>query len=204
MRKGLVFLPLVLLILAAFVLSGCASKTYVDKRFKELDSSKANNAKVEDLNGKVNTLEGKVGEVDRKAGDALKKAQDAYDLANAPMNLQLLGEREVYFDFDKYNLTKKTKEVLDEVGKMMQQRSDLVLEVAGHCDKVGTDSYNLLLGHRRAEAVTRYLNDQYQIDLRKLFLISYGKTKPKAAGETKASESSNRRAVLRILGIPEK
>jgi peptidoglycan-associated lipoprotein len=201
MKRGILFLGLVILIFVAFVFSGCASKNYVDKKVGELDSS--HKGKLNELSGKVGTLEGKVGDVDKEAQDAREKAQDAYDLAKARLNLKLLGEREIFFDFDKYNLTKKSQEVLDEVGKMMQERADLVLEVAGHCDITGSDNYNLLLGNRRAETVTRYLNDQYQIELRRMFIISYGKTKPKTAGETKASNAANRRAVLRILGASE-
>ncbi len=218
MKKSMVFSHAIILILSGFLLYGCATNSYVNEKFDELKAAKADNSLVTALGGKVNALErnvsasvsnleGKIGAaekqiglVDKKSEDALKKAQEGYALANASINLKPLEEKEVYFGFDKYALNKETQEVLDEVGKMMQQRPDMVLEIAGHTDKIGADNYNMILGQRRAEAVIRYLNGKYDIALRRLFVISYGETSQKS-GETKASPASNRRAVLKISGM---
>ena len=54
-------------------------------------------------------------------------------------------------------------------------------------------------GSQRAEAVKRYLYEQYQVPLHKMNVISYGKDKPIAPNKTKAGRAQNRRVVIKVL-----
>ena len=54
-------------------------------------------------------------------------------------------------------------------------------------------------GLERAEAVQRYLYEQYQIPLHKMNVISYGEDKPAAPNKTKAGRAQNRRVVIKVL-----
>ncbi|MCA9572709.1 MAG: OmpA family protein, partial [Myxococcales bacterium] len=65
--------------------------------------------------------------------------------------------RRVSFDLDSSTLNAQTKRVLDENAGILQRRTDVKIEVQGHCDERGTTDYNLALGQRRAEAVLKYL-----------------------------------------------
>ena len=58
---------------------------------------------------------------------------------------------------------------------------------------------NERIGLARAEAVKRYLYEQYQIPLHKMNVISYGKDKPVAPNKTKAGRAQNRRVVIKVL-----
>ncbi|UCE25343.1 MAG: OmpA family protein [Candidatus Zixiibacteriota bacterium] len=63
----------------------------------------------------------------------------------------------VYFDFDKYNLRPDAKASLDLNFNLLQQFSDVIVKIEGHCDERGTIEYNLSLGEKRAKATQDYL-----------------------------------------------
>src|SRR3546814_19938287 len=64
----------------------------------------------------------------------------------------------VTFAFDKAEVQPQFYPVLDNVAGTLQQYNQTIIEVAGHTDSVGTDSYNQQLSQQRAEAVANYLN----------------------------------------------
>jgi len=178
---------------------GCASTSFVKKRTQEIeDMTKANQAKIQQLEEKLSVADAKAGDALSTARDALRKAEEAAGYAG----YKVIGEREVNFDFDKYDLTQMAKNILDEIGTSMQQNPALILEIEGHTDNIASDAYNLMLGRKRAESVKRYLADKFNIALHRIFSISYGESKPKALNDTRTGRASNRRAVLRLLGPP--
>ena len=71
-----------------------------------------------------------------------------------PKVLQLKG---VTFEFNKDRLRPDSKTVLDTVVEIMKRYPDMQVELAGHTDNVGSDSYNQKLSEKRAEAVRQYL-----------------------------------------------
>ncbi|HKP10891.1 MAG TPA: OmpA family protein, partial [Blastocatellia bacterium] len=66
-------------------------------------------------------------------------------------------------------------------------------------DNVGAAKTNEAIGLARAEAVKKYLYDQYQIPLHKMNVISYGMEKPVAPNKTRAGRAQNRRVVIKVL-----
>src|SRR5947208_709266 len=66
-------------------------------------------------------------------------------------------------------------------------------------DNVGNKVINEKVGLERAQAVQRYLYEQYQIPLLKMNVISYGEDKPIAPNKTKAGRAQNRRVVIKVL-----
>ncbi len=82
---------------------------------------------------------------------------------------------------------------------MKQDPKNIYLEIEGHTDNVGDKVTNEKIGLARAEAVQRYLYEQYQIPLHKMNVISYGKDKPVAPNKTKAGRAQNRRVVIKVL-----
>jgi outer membrane protein OmpA-like peptidoglycan-associated protein len=59
----------------------------------------------------------------------------------------------VFFDFNKSNLTAEAQSVVGEAVKVAKANGFVRVEVTGHTDTVGSDSYNMGLSVRRAEAV---------------------------------------------------
>lgn len=197
------FALLSLLVLFSFLAWGCASTSFVKKRTQEIkDMAKANQAQIEQLDQKISAADAKAEEAKRTANDAWKKAEEAAK-ARGYVDYQVIGEREVNFDFDRYNLTKTAKDILDELGSMMQQKPELVLEIEGHTDNIGPDAYNAILGKKRAESVRRYLADKFGIHIHRIFYISHGESKPKTLNDTRTGRATNRRATLLLLGPSE-
>jgi peptidoglycan-associated lipoprotein len=194
------FVLLSLLVLVGFLAWGCATTSYVKKRTQEIeDNTKA----------QIGQLEQKISAVDAKAEDAKSRANEAWAKAEELAKSQgyagyrVIGERDVNFDFDRYDLSKISKDILDEIGTSMQQKPELILEIAGYTDNVGPDAYNLILGNKRAESVRRYLADKFDIAIFRMFEISFGESKPKALNDSKSGRATNRRATLMLLGPKE-
>lgn len=71
-----------------------------------------------------------------------------------PVSIDLKG---VNFDFDKSTLRPDAIAILNEAVEILKRYPELRVEVAGHTDQCGKDSYNQGLSERRAKAVYDYL-----------------------------------------------
>jgi len=72
------------------------------------------------------------------------------------------------------------------------------LEIEGHTDNTGDESYNMQLGMRRAEAVKTYLYEQHNVPLHKMNTISYGESRPAVPNDTREGRAQNRRVVVKV------
>jgi outer membrane protein OmpA-like peptidoglycan-associated protein len=115
-----------------------------------------------------------------------------------PRVRQPISFHSVHFDFDKSNLKPEAKAELDRAARIMQDNSDVVLELQGNTDAIGTDTYNMALGKRRANAVFDYLKSK-GINPNRLKEVSFGKSKPAATNATDAGRAQNRRVDLVIV-----
>lgn len=195
-RSLIVFIAVTLTLL---LVSGCATKSFVMKETQAVEQkTEANKARIDQLDQKITATDAKAEEALSEARKALKKAEEAAGY----VNYGVIGERDINFDFDKYDLTKLAKDILDEIGASMQGNPALILEIEGHTDNVASDAYNLALGQKRAQSVKRYLADRFGISIHRIFHISHGEFKPKALNDSRTGRAANRRAVLRLLGPP--
>jgi outer membrane protein OmpA-like peptidoglycan-associated protein len=116
----------------------------------------------------------------------------------APAARQPISFHAVNFDFDKSDLKPEAKVELDRAVKIMQDNPDVVLELQGNTDNVGTDAYNQALGKRRADAVFNYIKAK-GINPDRLKEVSFGEGKPVATNTTDAGRAQNRRVELVII-----
>lgn len=104
---------------------------------------------------------------------------------------------DVYFDFDRSELTEKAKELLAQVGELLIKESRFTITIEGHTDARGTEDYNFTLGAKRAMKVKEFLL-AYGIDAKRMESVSYGKEAPKVEGTSEEAYSQNRRANFRV------
>ena len=81
----------------------------------------------------------------------------------------------------------------------MNQNSTLTIEIGGHTDNVGSDSYNQKLSEARAKSAVGYLVRK-GITSNRLKAKGYGESSPIATNETDAGRTKNRRVEMKVTG----
>lgn len=105
--------------------------------------------------------------------------------------------KDVYFDYDKYDLRSQDSEVAQDDASFLKQHPDIKVLIAGHCDERGSEEYNIALGQNRAQALQHALvNDG--ISASRIRVISYGKEKPFCTESNEACWQQNRRDHITI------
>lgn len=117
-----------------------------------------------------------------------------------PPARQPISFHSVTFDFNKADLKPAAKAELDKAAQIMKDNPDVLLELQGNTDNVGSAKYNKALGHKRANAVFKYLTGK-GIKADRLKEVSYGMEKPVAPNSTEEGRAQNRRVDLVILKI---
>jgi peptidoglycan-associated lipoprotein len=105
--------------------------------------------------------------------------------------------KKILFDFDRSSIRPEFQPILEGVAGWLNDRPEKQLLIEGHCDKRGTDEYNLALGERRALSVRRYLVG-LGIAPDRLHTISYGEEQPDVMGSDEAAWAKNRRAEFKV------
>jgi len=101
--------------------------------------------------------------------------------------------RDVYFDFDRYDVRAGDKGTLDENAKWLKSNQSALLLIEGHADERGTNEYNLALGERRAKATRDYLVS-VGVDAGRITVIGYGEERPTCTEKAEGCWAKNRRA----------
>jgi peptidoglycan-associated lipoprotein len=102
-------------------------------------------------------------------------------------------KRSVYFEYDKYDIKPEYRPLLETHARWLKANPAAKLTVEGNADERGSREYNVALGQRRAESVTKMLvllgarPDQIEA-------VSWGEEKPRGTGHDEASWSENRRS----------
>jgi|SoiMetStandDraft_2_1073263.scaffolds.fasta_scaffold03911_3 peptidoglycan-associated lipoprotein len=209
--------------------TACATKKFVRTSVGEVnDKVDSLGRSVEETQERTRRNEGRITEVDQKAQGAAQSAQRANEAASAANSAAMeagtkateagnkfdvmdkanrrlvyevvLSEDQGNFKFGKATLPDTAKQRLDEmVAQLKTDPKAIFLEIEGHTDNIGGKFINEKVGLERAEAVKRYLYEQYQIPLHKMNVISYGEDKPIAPNKTREGRAQNRRVVIKVL-----
>ncbi|MCG8420726.1 MAG: OmpA family protein [Proteobacteria bacterium] len=112
-------------------------------------------------------------------------------------NIEILDK--VYFEFNKAVIKSESFPILDAVAATLLGNPDILLiEIQGHTDSRGSDSYNLRLSDSRANAVREYLLGK-EISPDRLQSQGYGETQPIDRRRNEAAFAKNRRVEFLIL-----
>jgi len=122
--------------------------------------------------------------------DALQRGESTATPASSPL-------KEVYFDFDSYNLGAEARETLKANMQWLKANPAAQVQIEGHCDERGTTEYNLALGSKRAESVKDYLVT-LGTSVDRLTTISYGEELLVCRDQTEECWQKNRRVRFAI------
>jgi len=204
---------LVLVLVAAVGLTGCATKKWVNEQVSAFgqvtntkiheiqDSVETNQKAISELSAKQAALETEVAKLSDTANDALMRAEAANKLAKGKFVYEeTMAFNDVTFSFDGSSLSDEAKAALDAfAAKAKKMTENAYIEIQGHTDNIGSESYNLKLGQKRANTVMHYLNMEAGLPLFRMNSTSYGEYKPIADNSTKAGRAANRRVTLVVL-----
>lgn len=125
-------------------------------------------------------------EAERQA--RLRDLKMAQKLADEIRNFEA---ENIYFAFDRSDLTDESKSALREKGNWLRANGDYSVNISGNCDERGTAEYNLALGERRAHAAKKFLMG-LGISENRLATISYGEERPVDPGHNDEAWAKNR------------
>jgi outer membrane protein OmpA-like peptidoglycan-associated protein len=115
-------------------------------------------------------------------------------------NITLNMPGNVTFATDSSDLSPAFFDVLNSVAKVMKEYNKTVVEVAGHTDSTGSDSYNQNLSERRAGAVAQYLRSQ-NIGSERLLTVGMGEARPVADNGSADGRQANRRVEITMVPL---
>jgi OOP family OmpA-OmpF porin len=123
--------------------------------------------------------------------------------AAAPSSEKVTFEADTFFDFDKSVLKPAGKSKLSDLASKLQGIDIEVVVATGHTDSVGSDSYNMKLSLRRANAVKAFLVSK-GIPADRIFTAGKGETTPVASNKTREGRAQNRRVEVEVVGLRKK
>lgn len=218
---------LALPIIAALSLGtvGCATKKYVRNetaptinKVNELDELTAKTTnEIRDVDSRaqqgIQGVNTKVQQADQHAQQAGQQADQAQQLASTAQtrvdqlatqvanldNYRPVTEATVHFGFDKWSLTNKAKDALDEMATGISSTKNYIIVVDGNTDSVGPAEYNYQLSRRRVDSVVTYLASKYNVPAHKFYMIGLGEDKPATEEHGSKARAENRRVEVRLM-----
>ncbi len=108
----------------------------------------------------------------------------------------------INFAYNSANVQPQFRATLDKVAGVLADYKETYVDVYGHTDSTGSDSYNQDLSERRARSVADYLSSHGVQDAR-IATRGFGETQPIASNETEAGRAENRRVEIKIVPISQ-
>ena len=156
-------LPLLAATASVVVLAGCASQVPLDDKKAAVSSA-----------------------------SAAANAATASQIAAAKAALGKV-KPSIYFDYDKFDIKAEYQPTITAFANYLKADAKARLVIEGNADERGTTEYNLALGQKRAEAVSKALG-VLGVPANRVEAVSNGEEKPRAKGSTEAAWAENRRA----------
>jgi outer membrane protein OmpA-like peptidoglycan-associated protein len=108
--------------------------------------------------------------------------------------------KNIFFESASAKLLPSSLSELNRLKAMLDDSSSLVIQINGHTDNEGADSYNLALSNNRAQAVYDYLIQQ-GIAATRLKYKGFGESQPITTNDTPEGRQENRRTEFEIISF---
>jgi outer membrane protein OmpA-like peptidoglycan-associated protein/tetratricopeptide (TPR) repeat protein len=109
--------------------------------------------------------------------------------------------KDIFYEFDKFQLTESSKQELDKYVNYFIQYPNMAVEINSHTDSRGSHSYNKKLSEWRAKTVVEYFISK-GVNPNQIFWKGYGKEQLRIKNaRTEAEHQANRRTVFKVLTL---
>jgi len=198
--------------LAVFVglllVPGCATKKYVRQEAAAIDQKvqgvetaiEENQKRIKEHDERLATIGSLITEQQEQIKSVDGKIEEVRKASQGKLLFkETLRNDQAKFKFDSSELAPEAKAALDVfVQKLVEENRGIYLEIQGHTDSTGEESYNLVLGQKRADAVMEYLYKQYHIPLHRMEVFSFGSSASVGDNKTKDGRAQNRRVDILV------
>jgi len=148
----------------------------------------------------VGQVQQQVGQVKTSADQANQGVTDVNKRVSDLDNYQVSGSATVYFKTNSSALSPQAKQDLDSIAQKAQSAKGYVVEIAGFADTTGRVALNQALSERRADTVTRYLEQQGNIPIHRILApAGMGTSHEAAENNTAEGRKMNRRVEVKLL-----
>ena len=178
---------LAVLSLVALLMAGCSSVSLENPPVEERSSGIPSAGKASDSVGAVDASVGESAVARATVAPLDKDASAQKALANV--------SDLIYFDYDSFAIKPEYAALLSAHARYLKAEPRRKAMIEGHTDERGGREYNLALGQRRAEAVSRALV-LLGVAEGQLEAVSLGKENPAVSGSDDTAWSQNRRAQI--------
>ena len=145
--------------------------------------------------------------VQQTAGQANESAQKANtgvtslgDRVTNLDNYEAKTTATILFAFNSTRLSEKAKKDLDALAQPLENEKGYMVEVAGFADTTGSPELNQMISEKRAAAVVRYLQEDRNVPLRRIFApAGLGTSHAAADNKSREGRQQNRRVEVRVL-----
>lgn len=107
----------------------------------------------------------------------------------------------ILFNFNQATVRSEYKDEVDALGSFLQNNAAAYVLLEGYTDSSGPEEYNLGLSLRRAESVSNYLMDNFNIASNRIVVNYYGEANPVASNDTAEGRTMNRRVEVAVGGL---
>lgn len=139
--------------------------------------------------GVAGTIIGK--KMDQQA-EEMKQVLDDAEVKRVGEGIVINFKEKVLFGFDRSDLSANAQQNLDKLVTVLKKYPDTNIEVLGHTDSKGSDTYNMNLSEKRAGSVATYLKNN-GIGSGRITTKGLGETDPVATNDTDEGRAANRR-----------
>jgi len=103
------------------------------------------------------------------------------------------SKHSIYYEYDKSEIKSDDKKVIEAHADYLRSNPGVKVVVEGNADERGSAEYNLALGQRRADSVSKVMT-LLGVSSDRIETVSFGKEKPKVSGHGESAWSENRRS----------
>ncbi|MBV9156845.1 MAG: OmpA family protein [Acidobacteriaceae bacterium] len=152
------------------------------------------------LEGQEKQTEQQVGQVKTEADQANQGVTDVNGRVSNLDNYKEELTKTIYFRLNSTALSADDKKELDDLAQKALSEKAYVIEVAGYADTTGKAAKNQLLSDRRANVVIQYLEQNSNVEPRRILTpAAMGTSHPAADNKTPEGRKENRRVEVKVL-----
>jgi len=116
--------------------------------------------------------------------------------------IDLIMPGNITFNTDQSSIRPGFNDTLESVALVLKEFNKTIIQIEGHTDSTGSDSYNQLLSESRASSVRDFLLNQ-GIESRRTRAVGYGERYPIASNDTASGREQNRRVELTLVPMQQ-